>query len=194
MVLAERLRRELDEVDRLLASLLVLSQAQQAPAAEVGTVSLDDLATGAVELRSVTISDMGLRVGRQPCPDAWVRGNETLLSRMVDNMVDNAVKHNERGGWVQLRSAVDGPVVSLTVENGGAVLDRAEVNELGRPFKRLGAERTGSGRGNGLGLSIVQAIAEAHGGRLDLYARSGGGLRVVVALPHAPGTDVEARQ
>jgi signal transduction histidine kinase len=194
MVLADRLRRELDQVDRLLAGLLVLSQAQQAPAADEGIVSLDALATAAIQERCVTISNMELRVGRQPCSDASVRGNETLLSRMVDNMVDNAVKHNEQGGWLQVKAAVDGPVVRLTVENGGAVLNQADVDELGRPFKRLGAERTGSERGNGLGLSIVQAIAEAHGGRLDLHARSAGGLRVVVALPRDRGTDLGARQ
>ena len=95
---------------------------------------------------------------------------------------------------MQLQTAVDGPVVRLIVDNGGAVLSQADVDELGRPFKRLGAERTGSERGNGLGLSIVQAIAEAHGGRLDLHARSEGGLRVAVTLPHDPGTDLGARQ
>jgi signal transduction histidine kinase len=108
---------------------------------------------------------------------------------MVDNMVDNAVKHNERGGWVQLRTAVEGSVVRLAVENGGAVLRPEDVRELARPFRRLGAERTGAERGNGLGLSIVQAIAEAHDGVLDIHARSDGGLRVVVTLPRASGRE-----
>ena len=69
----------------------------------------------------------------------------------------------------------DGPVVRVVVENGGAVLQPEDVSQLARPFKRLGAERTGSERGNGLGLSIVQAIAEAHDGVLDLQARSAEG-------------------
>ncbi len=89
------------------------------------------------------------------------------------------------GGWVKVQTAVDGRVVRVVVENGGAVLQPEDVSQLARPFKRLGAERTGSDRGNGLGLSIVQAIAEAHDGVLDLHARSGGGLRVVVMLPRA---------
>ena len=62
------------------------------------------------------------------------------------------------------------------VENGGAVLDPAQVAGLGQPFRRLGADRTGPG-GAGLGLSIVAAIAEAHGGVLRLDARPEGGLR-----------------
>jgi signal transduction histidine kinase len=77
----------------------------------------------------------------------------------------------------------------VVVENGGAVLQPDDVSQLARPFKRLGAERTGSERGNGLGLSIVQAIAEAHDGVLDLQARSDGGLRVVVTLPRARGRE-----
>jgi len=193
-VLADRLWRELDRVDNLLASLLTLAQAQRAPAADEATVSLDELASAAVEQRSATISDMGLRVDQERCPDACALGSETLLSRMVDNMVENAVKHNERGGWVQVQTAVDGPVVRVVVENGGAVLQPEDVSQLARPFKRLGAERTGSERGNGLGLSIVQAIAEAHDGALDLQARSEGGLRVVVSLPRASGREVGTLQ
>ncbi|MGD0811359.1 MAG: HAMP domain-containing sensor histidine kinase [Acidimicrobiales bacterium] len=193
-VLADRLRRELDHVDRLLASLLTLAQAQRAPSADQGTVSLDALASAAVEQRLGAISQMALRVDQQRCPDAWALGSETLLSRMVDNMVENAVKHNEQGGWLQLQTAVDGQVVRLVVENGGAVLRPEDVKELARPFKRLGAERTGSERGNGLGLSIVQAIAEAHDGVLDLHARSDGGLRVVVTLARAGVTEVGTPQ
>jgi signal transduction histidine kinase len=184
-VLADRLRRELDHVDNLLASLVTLAQAQRAPAADEATVSLDEVASAAVEQRSGLIADMGLRVDQERCPDACALGSKTLLSRMVDNMVENAVKHNERGGWVQVQTAVDGPVVRVVVENGGAVLQPEDVSELAQPFKRIGAERTGSERGNGLGLSIVQAIADGHDGVLDLQARSAGGLRVAVTLPRA---------
>jgi signal transduction histidine kinase len=59
------------------------------------------------------------------------------------------------------------------------------VAELGQPFRRLGADRTGSDRGAGLGLSIVAAIAAAHGGTLDLRARPEGGLLVSIGLPLA---------
>jgi signal transduction histidine kinase len=60
------------------------------------------------------------------------------------------------------------------------------VRELGQPFRRLAADRTSPRKGVGLGLSIVAAIAAAHGGTLQLQARTEGGLRVVVELPHAP--------
>jgi hypothetical protein len=71
------------------------------------------------------------------------------------------------------------------VENGGEVLDESEVQLLGEPFHRIGAERLASGHGAGLGLSIVSAIAAAHGGALRLTALPEGGLRVLIELPVA---------
>ncbi len=102
---------------------------------------------------------------------------------MVDNVLDNAVLHNTAGGWIQAATAVRGDMAWLVVESGGPVLDQRQVAQLAQPFRRLGADRTGSAAGAGLGLSIVAAIAEAHGGTLDLHARAEGGLRVSIGLP-----------
>ncbi|MGN6870606.1 MAG: ATP-binding protein [Solirubrobacteraceae bacterium] len=73
----------------------------------------------------------------------------------------------------------------LVVESSGAILDQATVAELRQPFRRGGADRTGSKNGFGLGLSIVAAIATAHEGELELQARDRGGLRVRISLPRA---------
>ncbi len=128
---------------------------------------------------------MNLEVREEDCPEARVIGNETLLARMVANLIDNAVRHNERHGWVRVRTEVEGDSARLIVENGGELLDENAVKELARPFRRLGAERTGSDEGTGLGLSIVASIAETHGGRLELRARSDGGFHAVIELPIA---------
>jgi signal transduction histidine kinase len=100
-------------------------------------------------------------------------------------VIDNAIGHNQAGGWVRVTTAVEDKQARLVVENGGPVLDPDQVKELTRPFRRLGAQRTGSDNGAGLGLAIVFSIAEVHGGTLDLQARSDGGLRVVITLPLA---------
>jgi signal transduction histidine kinase len=183
--LSARLRRELDHVDELLESLLALAQAQQGPVAEMGVVPLDAVVSLAIERRAETISCMRLRVEQRGSPAALTRGSETLLARLVDNLVDNAVKHNEPGGYVHVRTDTDGIVARLVVENGGPALSPRDVEDLVRPFRRLGAERTRSDNGSGLGLSIVKSIAEVHGGVLDLSARPGGGLRAAVTLPLA---------
>jgi signal transduction histidine kinase len=193
IALADRLRRELDRVDRLLESFLTLAQAQYGPVGEQSTCSLRDIVSGAIERSAGGISQMEINVEQEEGPEAWVFGSETLLSRMVENLIDNAVKHNEPGGWVRVKTPVEEPLVRLVVENGGPALAQEEVEDLTQPFRRLGEERTGSDRGSGLGLSIVQSIAEVHGGTLDLHALSDGGLRVIIALPLAVGTTAGAR-
>lgn len=67
--------------------------------------------------------------------------------------------------------------------NSGPVIADGALEGLFEPFRRLGADRTGSGRGSGLGLSIVRAVARAHGGDAVAFALPGGGLRVEVTLP-----------
>jgi len=181
--LATRLRRELDHVDALMEGFLTLAQAQRGELADESLVSLDAVASVAIERHSADIAARGLHVLQKQCPDAWARGAETLLSRLVENLVDNAVKHNGPGGWVVVQTGTNGEMSHLIVENGGAVIDPADVAALARPFQRLGVPRTGSDHGTGLGLSIVKSIAEAHGGRLELQAPGGGGLRAVVELP-----------
>jgi signal transduction histidine kinase len=104
---------------------------------------------------------------------------------MVDNVIDNAVTHNHRGGWIRVTATINGPEARLVVETGGQLLDHEHVARLAQPFQRLGAERTSNAHGSGLGLSIVSAIATTHGGSLDLHARPEGGLQVAITLPLA---------
>jgi len=100
--LADRLRRELDHVDRLLESFLTLAHTQQGPLGDESTVSLGELARGAVERRADAISAMGLDVEQQQCPDAWVTGSETLLSRMVEKR-DRQRRRPQPDRWVAPR-------------------------------------------------------------------------------------------
>jgi len=187
--LGTRLRHELDHVDRLLDGLLVLARAQQRSATDESTLSLDAAVSAAVMQNAASISAERLDVRHEESAEARVTGSETLLTRMVANVVDNAVIHNAPGGWVRISTGVTGTAARLVVENGGPALDEDDVQALSQPFRRLGAERTGSDRGSGLGLSIVAAIAEMHGGGLEVHARTGGGLEVVIELPLAVRAD-----
>ena len=80
-----------------------------------------------------------------------MEGSETLLARMVDNVIDNAVRHNQPHGFINVTCEADRETARLVVESGGPVLDQAAVAQLAEPFRRLGAERTGSQNGHGLG-------------------------------------------
>ncbi|MBE1487218.1 sensor histidine kinase [Plantactinospora soyae] len=186
-VLADRLRSELDRVDHLLEEFLVLARAQHGALADGAPVSLGNLVSQAVTTRSAAFAAKRLTLDDGALPDtAWTRGTPALLSRMADNLIDNAVVHNGHGGWIRVATRTGDASAQLIVETGGPILDPAHIAQLAQPFRRLAPDRTGSETGSGLGLSIVAAIVAAHGGRLDLHARSEGGLRVTVALPLAP--------
>ena len=176
-VLAERIRSGLDQADSLLEGLLLLARAQHGALDDREPVQVAVLVAAALHTWSAEIETRDLRVYASSGPGLVTVGNPVLLARMVTNVVANAVVHNVPGGWIR----TDAGRSSLVVESSGPVLDPARVAELGRPFQRLGVDRTGSG--SGLGLSIVAAVAAAHGGSVRLAAREGGGLRVQITLP-----------
>jgi len=193
VALARRLHAELDRIDTLLEAFLVLARAQHRDLPGHAVVPLDYAVGAALADQSATISARNLTVQDTTSPGgAWVTGSHALLTRMVANVIDNAVCHNEQGGWIRVDARSDGRLARLVVENGGQVLDQRQTADLTQPFRRVGADRTGSERGSGLGLSIVAAIAEAHEGRLDLHARDGGGLRVTIEIPVAVNAEVAA--
>jgi signal transduction histidine kinase len=186
MALAARLRTELDRIDRLLEAFLVLARAQHRSLPGQAVLPLDYIAANALADHAVAIVARKLTVRATSEPGgAWVTGSAALISRMVENVIDNAVCHNADGGWIRITTGTANERVSLVVENGGQLLRQEQVRELSQPFRRIGADRTGSDTGSGLGLSIVAAIAEAHGGLLDLDARPEGGLRVSIQFPAA---------
>jgi signal transduction histidine kinase len=187
--LASKIRKGLDRADLLLEGFLMLARAENGFLGDETTLCLGQAASSALAERSEAIAAMKLTVD-QACHDAPVHGSAVLLTRMIENVIDNAVRHNQPGGWIQVTTHADGPQAQLTVETGGRVLDEQQVSKLAQPFRRLGADRTGSGNGTGLGLSIVAAIAAAHDGTLDLHARPQGGLRAVITLPAADRTAV----
>jgi len=187
IALADRLRGELDRVDGLLDGFLALARAQHGDLPGQATLSLEYLTAAALAVRADAIAARHLTVHHVTGAEGtWVTGSQPLLCRMVDNVADNAIGHNRDGGWISVTTGADEHMAHLVVETGGDVLDADQVSQLTQPFRRLGADRTGSDHGSGLGLSIVEAIATAHGGTLDLRPRPGGGLRVSIALPLAP--------
>jgi signal transduction histidine kinase len=177
---------QLDKVDELLEGLLVLARAQYGALPAHAVLPLDDLVSTALAARAEAITARDLAV-RYLGGDAgiWVEGSEPLLHRMAGNVIDNAIAHNRAGGWIRITTQTGGGMVRLIVENGGDTLNPEHVAGLAQPFRRLGADRTGSGSSAGLGLSIVAAIAAAHRGSLALHARPGGGLKVSITLPLA---------
>ena len=186
LALAERMRPQMDQMDRLLDGLLVLARAQHGALGASDDIDLADLVARAVNDRATEIRTRRLTLTEDLPQGMRIRGDAALLSRMVENVIDNAVVHNDEGGWIRAETVRVDDEVRLTVETGGRVLDQREVDRLVHPFRQLGGDRTGSAGGAGLGLSIVAAIADAHSGRISLTALPEGGLRVRITVPFAP--------
>jgi signal transduction histidine kinase len=166
-----------DRHGRLIDGLLVLAQSER----EVPERFYVDLADIVEHVAGQSAFPLQVDAG----PAALV-GSPVLLERLVQNLVENGVRYNVAdGAWVGVRSGTrpDG-VVMLEVANTGPVIPRYEIPGLFEPFQRRGAERLAA-PGAGLGLSIVRAVARAHGGDVHAEPRDGGGLVVTVTLPGA---------
>lgn len=181
-VIAAKVRQSLDQADRLVESFLVLARAELDLTTNTVLVSLPELASRALESQVAALGERDIVVRTNLNP-ADVSGSEILLSRMVANVVDNAVRYNVTPGYIEITTTVSDSTAQILVQSGGQVLDPSRIEQLTQPFRRLGTDRTGSDGGVGLGLSIVLAIAKAHDGTLGLRARVDGGLCVLIELP-----------
>jgi two-component system, OmpR family, sensor histidine kinase VanS len=171
-----------DRTELLLDRLLLLAASTEG-ARRDDPVDLAAVARRAAATVAGEAAAAGVHVRLQLDP-ARVRGDEVLLERLIGNLAENAVRHGRAGGAARIRVREDGSEVELTVASEGDVVAAADLARLGQPFERLRRERA---PGSGLGLSIVRAVAEAHGGRLALEAPSSGGLVAGVRLPAVMG-------
>jgi signal transduction histidine kinase len=117
---------------------------------------------------------------------ASATGDPSLAESLVANLVDNAIRHNLRGGEVEISTAMTAAGAVISVTNTGPVIEPVEVDSLFEPFRQRGADRVRHGEGYGLGLAIVRAIADAHGAALTAYARPQGGLHIDVRFTPRP--------
>ena len=182
----ERALKTTRRSERLVESLLTLVRDPATLMGEATEVPLDGLCVSVLEDADPAAQAHG--VAMQSDLDAVVvRGVPELLRQMVENLVDNAIAHNHRGGSVAVALERSRQHAVLTVSSTGEALDRVAVEGLRRPFERGSrtAHRGGAVMcpGLGLGLSIVESIVTAHNGGLSLEPNADGGLIASVRLP-----------
>jgi signal transduction histidine kinase len=178
-----------ERANSLISSLLVLAKSEAQAGRRLVRKVPADLRRGiAPALASVEreAGRLGLEIETdlQPAP---VIGDPGLLDRLVGNLIENAVRYNHGSGQVWIRTWSDANYSRILVANTGFEVPAADVPRLFEAFKRGVSDRTGS-RGAGLGLSIVRAICDAHGGTVTPVARPGGGLEITVTMPAAETT------
>jgi signal transduction histidine kinase len=178
--MAVRVRRSIDRAETMIEALLTLAVSDQ------GKLSTEytDLATWAEDVMDAAapeIERLGLRVDTLLDP-AETTGDPQLLERMIWNLVGNAVRHNEPGGWIRLRTGTTEAAVYLKIANSGPFIPDDAVPHLFEPFRRMQA-RTGVHDGVGLGLSIARSVVTAHRATLTARSQPAGGLDISVVIP-----------
>ncbi|MDQ3825182.1 MAG: HAMP domain-containing histidine kinase [Actinomycetota bacterium] len=168
---------------QLVDGLLMLARTEGGALRARELTDLAGLAGSALRIVAQEVRNRGLLVTTRITPALTV-GDPALLERVVGNLVENAVRHNIDGGWLQICTDRVGPQARLQVSSSGEPIALDAVATLFEPFHRGGMART-SHEGSGLGLSIVRAVVTAHAGTVHAEPVPGGGLTVTVHLPAA---------
>ena len=177
----ERVLASEQHLEQMIDGLLALTRGQ-AGLERREPLDLAALTTQAMAAREPQLGglDLDVRASLEPAPTA---GDPRLLERLVANLLDNAIRHNTAGGHVEITTGTRDRHAFVSIANTGPTVPPEQIQRLFEPFQRLGGARTHHNNGYGLGLSIVQAIANAHGAKLSARARSEGGLTIEVSFP-----------
>jgi signal transduction histidine kinase len=162
--------------EALLDGLMLLARSQPG-LLRPEPLDLAEVARRAARQAGTEARSRGIEIHLSATP-ARTTGDRALVERLVANLLENGVRHNAPGGWVDLRVRPDGGSAMVRVRNSGPVVAPEHVERLTSPFERLG--RHGEAPGAGLGLSIVQAVADAHRASLHIASQTEGGLDVTV--------------
>ena len=180
-----------DGVLRTFVAVLAIARLQAAGSApDQAVFDTNQLARDIAELYEPLCEERGLEFEAELTPALQARGNREFIAQALANILDNAVKYTGSGGAVMLRTRrrSSGEVEFSVTDTGPGVPDGERARVVER-FVRL--ENSRNQPGSGLGLSLVAAVAEAHGGRLELdegpgkVGEMGPGLRVALVLPRA---------
>jgi signal transduction histidine kinase len=119
-----------------------------------------------VELYEAVAQEKGLAVSAELTPDLRLEGDRDLLFQAISNLLDNAIKHTPAGGAIRVVLERRHEATRLCVSDSGPGIHQAERDKVTQRFYRLESSR--STPGNGLGLSLVEAVAKMHGAELEL--------------------------
>ncbi len=178
---------EARRLSRLVDDMLVLARADAGgyPLHPVN-LYLNDLVDECRRAVDVLASERGVTIRAESSGDVPLRGDESLLRRMLLNVVQNAVTHTRSGGVVTVQVAPSGRQVAIRVRDEGQEIPVSDRQRIFDRFVQLDAARRGAGAG--LGLPIARWIAEAHGGWLELEDSRPTGSTFVIGLPITSST------
>ena len=173
---AKDVLRASGEQERLLEACLTLARSRRALRRHE---PVDLAAITAEVLRAHDLREFASRIVLEP---ALTTGDPDLLERLVANLISNATRHNLPGGRVDVATRAESGHAVLFVANTGRLIPTATLGSLFQPFERLNSHPRASDTGIGLGLAIVQAIADAQDAAVTAHCRPQGGLDIKVSF------------
>lgn len=179
----DRIRRNADRLIALVDDMLLAAQAgQSALTLARGVVDLAELARAAAVRNGVLARGRGLDITAEAPEPVMVYADRQRLAQALERLVLNAVKFTPRG-VITVRAATDGDDAVLEVHDTGIGISRADQGRVLAPFRRAAAAERAEVQGVGLGLSIVKAIVDSHGGTIGIDSEPGHGATVTIRLP-----------
>lgn len=188
--LADILVRQVERLDRLTRELFDLATIEsgqlelELEGVNVGTLICDVLSDFAPEAAA-----MGVEFRDEIPMDTITSCDRRGLYRILSNLIDNAVKYNRSGGWVEVWAKTEDETTTIRVSDSGEGIPPGELRAVSQRFYRVDRARTPGQGGLGLGLAIVKHMVQYMGGTLDLRSREGVGTTVTINLPPAPSSD-----
>jgi two-component system OmpR family sensor kinase len=176
--------REAERMSLLVDDLLLLARLDEGRPLEQKPVDLAEVVQEAVDAARVVEPDRPIELSLEP---ATVTGDEIRLRQVLDNLLANARTHTPAGTPVSIELRRADGRATLTVTDRGPGLTEEQSTRVFERFYRADSSRTRASGGAGLGLSIVAAVTEAHGGTVETLPTPGGGATFVITLPLGAG-------
>jgi two-component system NtrC family sensor kinase len=175
----------LDHITDLITDLLDIGRIEADYDLEMKPLRLDAMIQHTVESHQVEAENSGLDIASKlPDTPLWVCGNRRRLQQVFDNLVSNAIKYNEPGGWVQIEAYRTNDHIFASVSDNGIGIPPKAQPKIFERFFRVQSPNTEDIRGTGLGLAIVKSVIEKHKGRIWVESTLGQGSTFSFILPY----------
>jgi two-component system, OmpR family, phosphate regulon sensor histidine kinase PhoR len=174
----------LDHITDLISDLLDIGRIEAGYDLDMQPFRFDELIETTVEASQVAANaaDVTLKIEELPSP-IWVRGNSRRLRQVMENLISNAMKYNQKGGWVRIGVSQDDYHAIVSVSDSGIGIPHSEQTRIFDRFYRVQSPETEGIHGTGLGLSIVKSVVEKHKGRVWVKSTAGRGSTFCFVLP-----------
>lgn len=170
--------QDVDDLIKTFNALLSIAQAESGVHRDDWTsIQLDQLISDLGELYEAVAEEEGIRFSYSAQPGLVLQANRHLIAQVITNLLDNAVKYTPKNGEIKLTAEQQGKAVCIMVSDTGPGIPEQERERVFKRFVRLDNAR--STPGNGLGLSLVKAVADLHGAQVEL-ADNQPGLKVIL--------------